>query len=480
MKGMFFKLFLSFFLTMVLGGGLSMIAFSTFMDATIGRSKNEMSRHIGENFANLNLSMGKAAIKLYQYGGKTGYDTFINGLFEAGGPRIFLIGDDNQSITGDKVAKEYVKIAENARINDGIFVQHSAGNLTVARKITTPDGLTNVVIGVHAIDFHAERRPPPPPKEEGHLLTKFLPPFSAAGEMIRTTVMLIVVSAVCYFLASSLTKPIKRLQKTAQRIAGGDFSARVGKMKGGSGNEITDLGRDFDIMVDRTEKVINAQNRLLGDISHELRSPLARLNVALELAKQRLNADDDSALKKIGQESNRLNELIGQLLILNRLESDGKPIIFEPVDITKLLLGVVEDCDFEASQKKRGVKILSCSNATVTGSHELLRRAIENIVRNACQFTAKNTKAEVSLSVMENEVQITVVDYGTGVPEADIPHLFEPFYRVAKARERETGGVGIGLAITEQAVKKHGGRVSVCNAQDHTGLIVTIVLPQTA
>ena len=476
MQGMFFKLFLSFILTVVLGGGLSMIAFSTFMDVAVGTSKNEMSRNFDEKFTKLTVVSGQAALEIYRCGGKAGYDTYTNGLFEAGQTRVLLIGENNLTITGDNIADEYVKIAENVRISSERYVQHSNHNLTVAQKISSKEGISIVVIGVQTFDFPV---PLSPPKDKsGPFFIKNPPPFFAVREIIRTTVMLLVVSAVCYFLASSLTKPIKRLQKTAQRIAGGDFSARAGKMQKRSGNEITDLGRDFDIMVDRTEKLINAQNRLLCDISHELRSPLARLNVALELAKQRLNADDDSALKKIGQESNRLNELIGQLLILNRLESGGKLNKFEPVNVTELLVEVVEDCNFEASQRERGVMIVSCSNAIVNGSHELLRRAIENIVRNACQYTARNTKAEVSLSVMEKEVQIKVVDYGVGAPEADMPHLFEPFYRVAKARERETGGVGIGLAITEQAVKTHGGCVTACNAQDHTGLIVTIFLPQ--
>ncbi len=478
MRGMFFKLFLSFLLTVILGGGLGMVVFFTFMDATLGRSQNEMLQKYDEKFTKLIVISGQAALEMYRCGGRAEYETYINGLFEAGGTRVFLIGEDNLTITGEMVADEYVKIAENVRKNSEIYVQHSGRNLTVAKKITTSGGNSNVLVGVHTLDSPP---PWPPPKDrKGQFFERKPPPFVAAGEIIRTIVMLIVVSAVCYFLASSLTKPIKKLQKTAQQIAGGDFSARVGKMSGRSGSEIADLGRDFDIMADRTEKVINGQKRLLCDISHELRSPLARLNVALELAMQRLNAHDNSALKKIGQEADRLNELVGQLLILNRLESGGELNDLEAVNVTEMLLMVVEDCKFEASQSDRGVRVISCSNATVNGSRELLRRAIENIVRNACQYTARNTQAEVSLSVLEHEVQITVVDYGQGVPEADIPHLFEPFYRVAKARERKTGGVGIGLAITEQAVKIHGGSVVVRNAQDHAGLIVTIILPQAA
>jgi two-component system sensor histidine kinase CpxA len=145
-----------------------------------------------------------------------------------------------------------------------------------------------------------------------------------------------------------------------------------------------------------------------------------------------------------------------------------------------LLLEIAGDVDFEAASNGRGVKIVSSEEVTVTGSRELLRRAIENIVRNAAHYTAKNTRVEISLSVEGKEAEIWVVDYGAGVPEQDLPHLFEPFYRVAKARERETGGAGIGLAIAEQAVKAHGGRMTARNGDDHNGLIVTITLPLQA
>ncbi len=451
-----------------------MVVFSTFRDIAIGRFKNELPQRYDQKFARLIILSGQAALEIYRSRGQADYDTYINGLLEAGGIRILLIRDDNLTLTGDKVADEYSHLADNARKNQEITIQDSGRNFIVAQQIRTKDSISNVVIGIHTNDFPPW---PLPTGKDGPLPPRFGPSFFAAGEIIRTIVMMIVVSGVCYFLASSLTKPIKKLQKTAQRIAGGDFSARVGEIRGRSGNEIADLGHDFDIMAERTEKVITAQKRLLGDISHELRSPLARLNVALELAKVRLNADNDSALKKIEQESGRLNELIGELLILTRLESGVVPNTFGPVNVKQLLQEVVEDCNFEASQKERRVRMISCSNAMVIGSRELLRRALENILRNATQYTARNTTVEACLSAIGNEVQIIVVDHGAGVPEADIAHLFEPFYRVAKARERETGGVGIGLAITEQAVKTHGGRVTARNNQDHPGLIVTIVLP---
>ncbi len=493
MKSMFFKLFLGFWLTMILGGAASVAVISTFQHLSIEVMKGDMTRRIDENLAKLIVLSGQAAWEMYRCGGPAEYEDYINGLAEGARTRINLVRDDNRIITGEKIADELVQLADSARKNDEVAFRKSGETLTVAKHLRARDGSSIVVIGVHIFGpppgippegrephFLTGPRPGMPPPSVGrdpHVLTRFLPPFFGRGEIVRTAIMLIVVSGVCYLLARSLTTPIRKLQKTAQQIAAGDYSARVGKSLGGTGNEIADLGRDFDIMVDRTEKVITAQKRLLRDISHELRSPLARLNVALALAKKRLDAEDESSLCKIGQEADRLNELIGHLLTLTRLESGAGIPAALPVDLTRLLREVAEDVDFEASSNERGVKIVSLEEVTVTGSRELLRRAIENIVRNAAQYTAKNTRVEISLSAGKEEAEVKIVDYGTGVPEQDLPHLFEPFYRVAKARERQTGGVGIGLAIAEQAVKAHGGRVVALNGDDHQGLIVTITLP---
>jgi len=289
--------------------------------------------------------------------------------------------------------------------------------------------------------------------------------------------MLLVIALVCYLLARSLTTPIRRLQKITQQIAGGDYSARVGGSLGRGGNEIADLGRDFDIMVERTEKVITSQNRLLRDISHELRSPLARLVVALELAKKCCPEEEDTALSKIGQEAARIDDLIGHLLTLTRLESGAGILAVEVVDLTELVRSIAADVNFEAADSHKGVTIVAAATVRLSGSRELLRRAIENIVRNAAHYTAANTRVEISLAVSKAEATITVSDYGPGVPESDLPHLFQPFYRVAKARERQSGGVGIGLAIALQAVKAHGGAITAKNLSERQGLVVTITLP---
>lgn len=475
MRSMFWKLFVSFWLTMILGGAMSIAVISTFQHLSIQLLRDDMSRKMDENLTNLIVLSGQAALQMYRCGGRAAYDTYVGGLQKGAGIGIVLIGADNRTIVGEAPPDDLVKLAESARRDHRTFLKKTAISLTVAKELGTEDGVSPVAVGVHTFGPPPGMRPPD--GKEPPFFGRMLPPFFGHGELIRTAVMLLMVSAVCYLLARSLATPIRKLQKTTQQIAGGDYSARVGKSLGRPGNEIADLGRDFDIMVERTEKVIDSQKRLLRDISHELRSPLARLNVALELTKKRYAAGDDSTLAKIGKEADRLNELIGHLLTLTRLES-GAPIrTMEAVDLTELIREVAADVDFEAAGNSRGVMIVTSAAVTVTGSPELLRRAVENIVRNGAQYTAENTQVEISLAASAQEAVITVSDFGPGVPEPDLPHIFEPFYRVAEARERRSGGAGIGLAIALQAVKAHGGTVAARNGTAPHGLIVAITLP---
>ena len=205
---------------------------------------------------------------------------------------------------------------------------------------------------------------------------------------LRLLVVVITGGVVCYGLARYLTSPVSKLQKATQQLAGGDLSARVGPALEKRGDEFADLGRDFDLMAERIEWLINSQHRLLSDISHELRSPLARLNVALELARQRAGSEAAPSLDRIEREAERMNELIGQLLGLARLDKDAEVGQQERVSLTNLLSEVTADADFEAGSSKRRVRIIESEDCIVTGSTKLLRSAIENIVRNGLRYTA--------------------------------------------------------------------------------------------
>ncbi len=286
----------------------------------------------------------------------------------------------------------------------------------------------------------------------------------------------LIVSLVCFFLARSFAAPIGRLRHATRQFATGDLSIRVGdqvKRK----DEIGGLAKDFDHMAERIEALVGAQQRLLRDISHELRSPLARLGVALELARQEDKPDvRQKALARIELEAERMNEMIGQLLSLTRLESGARELQRQEFDLAELLANLVHDADYEA--KNRGCRVQMTGNGPLlfTGSEELLARALENVIRNAVKYTADSSSITVELVHLEQDIAIRILDQGPGVPEEALAKLFEPFYRVADARDRQSGGTGIGLAIAERSVTLHGGSI---RAENHPagGLLVEIHLP---
>jgi len=295
---------------------------------------------------------------------------------------------------------------------------------------------------------------------------------------------------VCYILARYLTSPIVRLRAATQQLASGDLSARAGVPGSRRHDEMAELMRDFDRMAERLENLVNAQSRLLTDISHELRSPLARLNVALELARQRSGSDARSALDRIDREANRLNELIQKLLTIARLEAGDESIEKVPVHLEQIVHEIAKDAAFEAQTRHCEVEATVVDDCVVMGSPSLLHSAIENVVRNAIRYTQEGTSVEVRLEQgagLQNigqkndgvggpEAVVRVTDSGPGVPEDALEKLFRPFYRIDDARGRTTGGVGLGLAITDRAVRLHGGTIRVSN-RPQGGLMVEIRLP---
>jgi two-component system sensor histidine kinase CpxA len=286
---------------------------------------------------------------------------------------------------------------------------------------------------------------------------------------------------VCYFLAWYVTKPVARLRAATQQLAAGDLTARAGDPKSKRRDEIAGLIRDFDTMAARLETLVNAQSRLLNDISHELRSPLARLNVALGLARQRSGPDSAAMLERIELEAGRLNELIGRLLTLARLEDGQQHVPSRPVILDEVVLNVAEDAEFEAQARHCHVRSeIPEGNWAVRGDPSLLHSAIENVVRNAIRYTHEGTTVDIHLEKTQKgggeEAVVQVADCGDGVPADALEKLFQPFYRLDDARGRQTGGVGLGLAITERAVRFHGGHVAATNRAEG-GLMVEIRLP---
>lgn len=310
----------------------------------------------------------------------------------------------------------------------------------------------------------------PPPPRAGHPPPPF---FMVLG--FQVAIFLVVGGCICYLLAWRITAPVRRLRQAVQQLADGNLKARTGIETGRRGDEITDLGSDFDRMAEQIEALVLSQRQLVRDISHELRSPLARLQVALGLARRDAPPRTEQALDRIEREGERLNELIGELLTLSLLENGASFTASETVEMQALLTEIVEDASFEAAESSRRVQLVAVP-ALVAGNRELLRRALENVVRNALHYTAEGTCVQVASGLENSALVIRVLDQGPGVPDEMLSAIFQPFYRVAEARDRLSGGTGIGLAITARAVALHGGSVKAVNRPE-AGLEVEIRLP---
>ncbi len=296
------------------------------------------------------------------------------------------------------------------------------------------------------------------------------PPFNIWSFLPYYGLILLVVVLLCWILAINIATPLRELARTVERFGRGDLAARVSSRRR---DEIGDLTRAFDRMAERIETLLTAERRLLQDISHELRSPLARLSFAAELTKTA--EDRNAAAARIKKEIDRLTNLVGGLLQVTRVEGDPASRTIEAVDLDRLLHDLLDASRIEAGA--RGCRLQFDRNGTVAvqGDRELLRRAIENILRNAIRYAPENSTVEVKLETDGGKASITVRDHGPGVPAEMLAKIFQPFFRVDDSRDSYTGGVGLGLAIAYRAVVTHHGRVTAENARP--GLRVVVELP---
>jgi len=385
-----------------------------------------------------------------------------HGRTRGGGPqgssRVFIFDNEGVELRNQGAPQEVHELAART-LAAGREQSERAGTLyLVARPVADPQGRELVVVS-------AQHSPP--------RLVHLLEPRALGW---RLAALVVVVGGLSFWLARYLSSPVSPLRHATRQLSGGDLSARVEGKVVRRRDEIGELARDFNAMAERIEALVGSQQRLLRDVSHELRSPLARLVVALELARSKTGETATKPLDRIEREAARLDELIGQLLFLERLEAGGANEAAAEIEVGALLAEVVADAGFEAAANGSDVRFETAAEGWVSHCRDLLRSAFDNVIRNAVHYTEPGTVVEVDLATDDNGVEVKVRDHGPGIDADELERIFEPFYRVEKARDRSSGGVGLGLAIAARAVRAHGGHISAANHPDG-GLVVTVRLP---
>jgi signal transduction histidine kinase len=313
------------------------------------------------------------------------------------------------------------------------------------------------------------------------LVTRYdtIPLLRGQGLFQLFAISMVLASIACLLLAHYLSKPIWQLRLATRRLASGDLNARAGEKLGKRSDEIADLVRDFDAMAEQIRDLLENQKRLLSDVSHELRSPLARLRVALALSRRTEDDSQRPSHERIEKEIERLDEMIGRILTLSRLESGQLQLLMVEVDLNELIQSVLADARFEAARTGNSIEFTSDVQVELQGDEELLRSSIENVVRNALYYSSGSEPIQVNLFSENGQAVIRVRDHGPGVPPEALSDLFRAFYRVDDSRVSLTGGTGLGLAIARRAILAHGGTITAQNAYPH-GLMMEIKIPASA
>ena len=369
MKSLFLKIFLSFWLAQALIVALVVIATVVFRPQTESPFWEYIKEHTAQQL-----------VAAYETGGSAALNTQIDQLSKTFKFQAYLFDDQGRELAG-RVPPSWAQRLSQGQEPQAVWRQRFSPRRFVTHEITFADGHRYIMV--------AEVPPRP-----------WLPLLRQKPPVTGFTILALAVlvsGIVCYLLGRYLTSDVRRLRAATQQLAAGDLSARADAPRGRRRDEIAQLVRDFNTMAGRLQDLVNAQSRLLNDISHELRSPLARLSVALGLAWQRTGPEAHSILERIEMEATRLNELIGRLLTLARLEGGEDAVQRSPIALDELVLDIAKDADFEAQSRQCRVRCVIQDETNILGSPSLLHSAVENVVRNAMRHTLEGTEVEIQL-----------------------------------------------------------------------------------
>ncbi|ABF42845.1 periplasmic sensor signal transduction histidine kinase [Candidatus Koribacter versatilis Ellin345] len=450
MKSLFGKIFLWFWLTSILLTVAS-VFIAVFLTGT------PVLRQWASNFGDL---YSRNVVQSYLLGGDAGLDQFLTSTEQAREIQTTLFGPDGERIRGGALTPFQQGLLEEARASGRTECRIRLA-WQCAAVVDTPRGKF-VVVGRA---LHPRR------------MVRQLP---LSAVLTRAMLILLFASGLCFALARYIARPVEVLQHATRRIAAGDLSARAAPALAPRKDELVSLAEEFDVMAARIEALMQSQRQMLGDISHELRSPLTRLRVALELAE----GGDAEAMKRMNADLQKLEQLIEQVLTLNRLDAGEKWVELQSTNLETVLSEVVRDANYEGRARNVSVE-LKAEPLTIKANPALLKSCVENIVRNALRYSPDNGRVEVEERAVSDStgrvghpqwVEIRVRDHGPGVPPEALPRLFEPFYRVAESRSEKSGGRGLGLSIAQRAAAVHGGTVEAKN-REGGGLEVLVKLP---
>ncbi|MDB6042546.1 MAG: hypothetical protein JWM63_1097 [Gammaproteobacteria bacterium] len=455
MHSLYWRIFLTFWLALAL-----------ILVGTVTVAVNFASQHREDSPWWQRGQLYAQAARAFEAGGPTALRSWLEGL----GPnepfsRTFIVDPSGKEMLGRPLPRFLRGPADSA----------SPDRVGVAGEPIAPIGGALVLVGANGGTYHVLVGPL---RETPRLFGELERP----GVPTATLLMALVVSAViCFFLARYLVAPVDRLRHATRQMAAGDLDVRVSHSLRGRQDDLGLLATDLDTMAERLRNLLETKQQLLRDVSHELRSPLARLQLALSLARRQDNPVERH-LARIACEADRLEQLIARTLKLARLDRPASGVERTKVDIGELLGNIAADVAIEADAQGCVVSLQTESALEVSGDPELLRSSFENIVRNAVRYSPAGAQIGITARRMKNPrdhedaVEVIVYDHGPGVPEKDLELIFEPFYRVDAARDRAGGGEGLGLAIAARAVALHGGVIEARNLQSG-GLVVSVTLP---